>query len=246
MEITVKDYMERQPGCPRVEPTDQFYLWIALRLASVWDASEWLRDVDDEVRRDVVLAVTGYYQDVVADAGLWRTFTLLHSRQTGDPVPHYGRRDDYVDYELNLDDVRYVMWWTLTGDTGAELDAHDTELEALALAFYQVLDEEYEEAPVARHLVEMMDVDPDDSGDVQRTYDLAYWLFWRSYLLRPSSWAAMQAAMPQAHAIIAEAGGGDATPMLHELNDRLMASTPAGPLHLSIGEWIRAITQELP
>ena len=65
MEISVKDYMERQPNNPKVVETDQFYLWIALRLAKVWDESPWLRGLDDAVRRDVVLAVTGYYQDVV-------------------------------------------------------------------------------------------------------------------------------------------------------------------------------------
>lgn len=39
MEITVKQYMERQPGNPKVQETDQFYLWIALRLAKLWDES---------------------------------------------------------------------------------------------------------------------------------------------------------------------------------------------------------------
>jgi len=242
MEITVTDFMQRQPNYPRVAPTDQFYLWIALRLAKTWDESPWLRHLDDDVRRDVVLAVTGYYQDVVADAGLWRTFISMHSQAHGVPMPHYGRAEDYIDNELNLDDVRYVIWWTITGEGGAELDPHDDELQALAIAWHQVLDEEYEEAPTPSQFTALVDVDPDDSNDVQRTYDLAYWLFWRSFLLRPSSLAAMQAAMPQAHAIIASAAGADATPMLHQLNDQLMASTLAGPLHLSIGDWVRAIT----
>ena len=138
MEITVKDYMERQPGSPKVAETDQFYLWIALRLAKLWDESPWLRNLEDDVRRDVVLAVTGYYQDVVADGGLWRSFTRLHSERFGSPLPHYGLGEDYIDYELNVEDVRYVMWWTIAGETGREaLDPHDKELEALAMAFHK-------------------------------------------------------------------------------------------------------------
>ncbi len=248
MEIRVKDFMERQPNNPRVAETDQFYLWIALRLAKLWDESPWLRGLDDDVRRDVVLAVTGYYQDVVADSGLWRSFTRLHNHRHGSPLPHYGRGEDYIDYELNRDDVRYVIWWTIAGEVGPDaLDPHDAELEALAMAFYMLLDEEYEQAPVPRQWCVASEVDLDNPMDAQRIYDYAYWLYWRSFLLRPSSRAVMERAMPEAHAIIARAGESDARPLLLELNERLMASEPVGPIPLSTAQWLRLIIDdELP
>lgn len=248
MEIKVKDFMERQPNNPRVAETDQFYLWIALKLAKLWDESPWLRGLDDDVRRDVVLAVTGYYQDVVADSGLWRSFTRLHNHRHGSPLPHYGRGEEYIDYELNRDDVRYVIWWTIAGEVGPDaLDPHDAELEALAMAFYMLLDEEYEQAPVPRQWCVASEVDLDNPLDAQRIYDYAYWLYWRSFLLRPSSRAVMERAMPEAHAIIARAGESDARPLLLELNERLMASEPAGPIPLSTAQWLRLIIDdELP
>ena len=242
MEISVKDYMERQPGNPRVAETDQFYLWIALRLAKLWDESPWLSELDDELRRDVVLAVTGYYQDVVADGGLWRSFTRLHAERHGTPLPHYGRREEYIDYELNVDDVRFVIWWTIVGEQGiVALDPHNVELEALAMAFHKVLDEEYEDAPIPRQFCIASEVDLDNPLDAQRIYDYAYWLYWRSFLLRPSSQAVMDRAMPQAHAIIARAGESDARPLLLELNERLMYSEPAGPIPLTTAQWLRLI-----
>ena len=245
MDISVKDYMERQPGNPKVAETDQFYLWIALRLAKLWDESPWLRGLDDDVRRDVVLAVTGYYQDVVADGGLWRSFTMLHNERHGAPLPHYGRAEDYVDYELNRDDVRYVIWWTVVGDAGSEaLDPHDAELEALAMAFHMLLDEEYEQAPVPRQFCIASEVDLDNPLDAQRIYDYAYWLYWRSFLLRPSSLAVMQRAMPQAHAIIERAGESDARPLLQELNEHLMSTEPAGPIPLTTAQWLRLIIDD--
>lgn len=245
MDIKVKDYMERQPGNPRVEETDQFYLWIALRLAKLWDESPWLRDLDDGVRRDVVLAVTGYYQDVVADGGLWRSFTRLYGERHGRPLPHYERDEDYVDYELNRDDVRYVIWWTIAGEKGAQaLDPQNQELAALATAFHMLLDEEYEAAPVPRQLCIASEVDLDNPQDAQRIYDYAYWLYWRSFLLRPSSQDVMERAMPQAHAIIARAGESDARPLLLELNERLMSSEPAGPIPLTTAQWLRLIVDD--
>ena len=244
MEITVKDYMERQPGSPKVAETDQFYLWIALRLAKLWDESPWLRELDDNVRRDVVLAVTGYYQDVVADGGLWRSFSRLHNDRHGSPMPHYGRSEDYIDYELNLDDVRYVIWWTIVGEAGnAVLDPFDAGLEALATAFHLLLEGEYEAAPVPRQFCIAGEVDLNDPNDAQRIYDYAYWLYWRSFLLRPSSQAVMERAMPRAHAIIARAGESDARPLLQELNEQLMSTEPAGPIPLLTAQWLRLIVE---
>ena len=245
MEIRVKDFMERQPNNPTVAVTDQFYLWIALRLAKLWDESPWLRDLDDDMRRDVVLAVTGYYQDVAADGGLWRSFTRLHNERDGSPVPHYGRREDYVDYELNLDDVRFVIWWTIAGERGREvLDPHDAGLEALATAFHMLLDQEYEQAPVPQQFGIASEVELSDPADAQRIYDYAYWLYWRSFLLRPSSQAVMERAMPQAHAIIASAGEKDARPLLLDLNERLMSTEPVGPIPLKTSQWLRLILDD--
>lgn len=245
MEISVKDYMERQPGAPKVAPTDQFYLWIALRLAKLWDESPWLRDLDDGLRRDVVLAVTGYYQDVVADGGVWRSFSRLHNTREGSPLPHYGRSEDYVDYELNLNDVRYIIWWTIAGERGSEaMNPHDTELEALATAFYLLLEGEYDDAPVPRQFCIASEVDLDSPADAQRIYDYAYWLYWRSFLMRPSSQSLMDRMMPEAHAIIAQAGESDARPILQEFNERLMSTQPVGPIPLTTAQWLRLIIDD--
>ena len=245
MEISVKDFMERQPNHPKVAETDQFYLWIALRLAKLWDESPWLRQLDDSVRRDVVLAVTGYYQDVVADGGVWRSFTRLHRNRYGVPLPNYHCGEDYIDYELNLNDVRFVMWWTIVGEAGdIACDPQDSQLEALATAFHMLLDKEYEQAPVPRQFCIASEVDLDDPADARRIYDYAYWLYWRSFLFRPSSQAIMNRAMPEAQAIIARAGDSDARPLLQDLNERLMYTEPVGPIALTTAQWLRLIIED--
>ena len=116
--------------------------------------------------------------------------------------------------------------------------------EALAIAFFTLLDQEYEQAPVPRQLCIAADVDLNDPQDAQRIYDYAYWLYWRSYLLRPSSQAVMARAMPRAHAIIARAGESDARPLLQELNEQLMSSEPAGPIPLTTAQWLRLIIDD--
>ena len=177
-------------------------------------------------------------------AGIFRSFISLHNKRCGQYLPHGVNLDEYVEYELNLDDVRYVIWWTIAGERGVDaLDPQDASLDALATAFHMVLDEEYEQAPVPEQFCIARRVDLDNPADAQSIYDYAYWLYWRSFLLRPSSQQVMERAMPQAHEIIRRAGETDARPLLQDLNDRLMATVPVGPIPLTVAQWLRLIIE---
>ncbi|MBR6248211.1 MAG: DUF3843 family protein [Muribaculaceae bacterium] len=243
MDISVKDYLLTQPGFPRVSPTDPYYLEVAVALSHAWQAWGGLGELSEAVRRQVVLATVCYFQDIVADAGLWRTFTRLHNERHGQPLPHYGRSDDYIDYELNVDDLRYLIWYIIAGEHAPEpgLEPDDADIARLAEVLHAVLDERYTEAPVAPDWQMLSAVDIDNPAEAQEAYRLAYWMFWRSYLMRPTSLAATRHAMPEAQAIIARYAGEDASPALADLNDTLMVSRPAGPLSLTIGQWIEEI-----
>ena len=241
MEISAREFMERQPTWPMVADTDRYYLALARQLATAWDRSQLLPLIDDDDRRNAVLAVVGYFQDIVADAGLWRTFIRLHRQQFGKPLPHYDITDDYVEAELNRDDIRCVIHYTLS--LHCRIDPKDEQLEALADMFFQLLDEIYVDAPIPVDLQLLLDVDLNNANDAQRIYDLAYWLFWKSYLLRPWAEAAANDAHAEAQAIIA-ATPGDATPRLHDLNDRIMQRTAAGPIPLGVGRWIELLLEE--
>lgn len=242
--MTVKQFMAQQPGYPEVAITDKYYYVVAVHLCRAWDKCGVLTSLDDEVRVRVVLALIGYYQDVVADAGLWRTFTSQHEAQFGSPLPHYKRSEDYVDYELNIDDLRYLIWYTLDYSMDNAPQPHDESIMALAHAMHVVLDYDYEHAPVPVELTMLTSLDLNDENDRMATYDLAHWFYWRSYLMQRNALDATAQAMPQARAIIEQCGEGDASPMLHDLNDRIMASRPAvvGPISMPLSQWLQLIT----
>lgn len=234
--------MERQPTWPMVAPTDKYYLALARQLAEAWNRSGLMPHVDDEDKCDATLAVMGYFQDIVADAGLWRTFTTLHSELHGTPLPHYEPTEDYISYELNLDDLRIVLHYTL--GLHYAIDPQDKQLLAVSQMFHSILDEVYTSAPIPVDLQLLMDVDLNNEAEANRIYDLAYWLFWKSYLLRPWAEAAASAAHDEAQRIISSCGDSDATPMLHDLNDRIMAHTAAGLIPLNVGKWIEHIIKQ--
>ena len=245
MELSVNDFMVLQPGYPQVCDTDKYYYVIAVHVARAWDRCGVLNNIDERVRVRVVQAVIGYYQDVVADAGLWRSFTSFHREQFGKPLPHFDETDDYIDFELNLDDLRFLIWYTLDYSVNGAPSPHDERITQLATEFYAVLDYDYVNAPAPLNFTTMTRIDINDPAELQATYDLTYWFYWRSYLMQGNAIAAADEAMPQAQAIISTHSKSDATPLLHDLNDTIMSRRPAtvGPVIRPLASWLQKITE---
>ena len=250
MDISVKDYMMMQPNYPKVADSDKFYLQMALRLADIFDRSGLFADIDEATRRNVVLAVIGYYQDVVSDCGIWRSFITIHRQFYGCPLPFFATDDDYCDAELNLDDLRFIIWYVIECHSHeyGNLSPYNADIKQLAEAFFSVLDEEYLSAPNPMEYIMAMDVELDNIGQVNSIFELSSWLFWNSYFMRHAARGAIEEAHAEAREIIARhSKPADASPKLSDLNDRVMLSNPTGPLALTVGEWIKAIVDgELP
>lgn len=79
MEISAKEFMRMQPNTKKVTEAEKYYMLLATRLAKRWDDCGRFTDLSDSERQAVVLAVVGYFQDIVTDAGIWRSFTICTS-----------------------------------------------------------------------------------------------------------------------------------------------------------------------
>lgn len=247
--ITERDFMAMQPAKWHVGDSNKYYLDLAQRLARLWDESQCFASLPEGTRRAVVLAVVGYYQDVVSDAGVWRSFVAMHEHLYGTPLPFYGRSDDYVDFELNRDDLRFVIWYTIEGQQLANyrLSPLDADVKGLADLFFTVLDAEYVQAPAAADYTLTTGVDPTDTDDAEAISELGRWLFYDCYLLKPAAKQVMRHTLHQMAKILADKAGGDVMGRIDDLRDRTMLSYPTGPLSLSIGQWIKMIaSNELP
>ncbi len=244
MEITAKDFMLKQPNYPQVTESDKYYMVLAGRLAKIWDNARILMNVGEDIRRDVVLAVTGYFQDVIADAGIWRSFSTVCNKLYDRPVPFFDRPDDYIDSELNLIDLQFIIWYVIDSESEAHgtLSPKDTGIARLAQLFFNLLDAVYEEAPTPVEYNMAIDVDFNDEQDTEKAYDLSHWLFWNCYFLRPAATSTLRMAASKAQEIInAYPDKDEAQRHLLEMNRRLMVENTTGPLSLSIGEWMELI-----
>lgn len=236
--------MLKQPNYPHVAESDKYYMVLAGRLAKIWDNARLLMNVGEEVRRDVVLAVIGYYQDVVADAGIWRSFLTVCNHLYGRPVPFFDRPDDYIDSELNMIDVQFIVWYVIDSESGkpGHLSPFDENVERLAHLFFNLLDAVYEDAPTPVEYNLAMDVDFNDEQDAEKVYDLSHWLFWNCYFLRPAATSTLHMAAAKAQEIIkAHPDKDEAQSLLMGMNRQIMVENTTGPLSLSIGEWLELI-----
>lgn len=244
MEITIKDFMLKQPNYPEVAESDKYYIILANRLAKLITNSRLLINEPEQVRKDVILAAVGYFQDVVADAGVWRSFCTVCKEYYGTPLPLYPIPDDYIESELNEVDLRFVIWYVIemSRNEQGSLSPFDPAIERTAHLIFNVFDAEYDDAPIPVELQMAFDVDLNDENEAQRIYDLSYWLFWDCWFLRPAAREALSRAAAEAHRIIKEnPHEEDARPLLAELNRNVMVESVTGPLALPIGEWLRLI-----
>ena len=244
MEITIKDFMLKQPNYPEVAESDKYYIILANRLAKLITNSRLLINEPEQVRKDVILAAVGYFQDVVADAGVWRSFCTVCKEYYGTPLPLYPIPDDYIESELNEVDLRFVIWYVIemSRDEQGTLSPFDLAIERTAHLIFTVFDAEYDDAPVPVELQMAFDVDLNDESEAQRIYDLSYWLFWDCWFLRPAAREPLRRAAIEARRIIKEnPREDDARQLLAELNRNVMIESVTGPLALPIGEWLRLI-----
>lgn len=222
MNISLEDFMSWQPENYEADVIDKYYATVANRLASAWEEAGVMMQNSDELKRDVILSVIGYYQDIVADLGLWRSFSTMCERLYGSPVPFFERTDDYIDSELNIADLRFVIWHVLehhNAQKGA-ISPYHKSIEALAHKFYEILDYVYESIPASINLQMLFDVElkSDDPDSQHAVLELAHWLFTHAYLLRFSNENAS--------------------------DDMDMARNTAGPLALYVNEWIEMIVEQ--
>lgn len=240
MEIRIDDLKRMLPNPDAQHPTDDYYLTLAQYVDKLWASMKVLPEVGEGLRKRVVLDLVAYFQDVVADAGLWRSFVKMCRHLYNRPVPFYDEPDDYVDAELNLIDVQFVAWYSLESKLGfmGLVSPLDSDLLRLSRQVYRLFAYLYDDAPAADDFKPLQELDLDDREQVRDIFRTSGWLFWNSYFLRPVS----------KHHYEPEVDEADELSVDETLTDEARLHTtfeqPTGPLALLVDEWLRLIVDD--
>lgn len=235
MEITLDDIRKWQPESEIENSTDEYYLMLAQYVDKMWKSMGVFPEIGEDIRKGVVMAMVSYYQDVVADFGIWRSFVQFCRKEYGKPLPFYDEPENYVDSELNLEDIQFIIWYSLESQLGFQglVSPYDSDLLRLARQVFKLFDYLYDDAPTPEKFKEFSEVDLDDREQVADIFRLSGWLFWNSYFLRPTSKFAYEPEVSEEDELsIAET-------LTDEKRLRTTFEKPTGPLALYVEEWMR-------
>lgn len=240
----MRQYLFTQPDGEVEQPTDKKYLAIANRMLHAWDKSGVLQEVPDDLKKVVCIGLIGYYQDIISDAGVWRTFIDECKRLYGNFVPFHKDSEEYVQYELNKADVEFLVWYLLAFNSMQFRYASPLHpgMMQLSATVYSVLEQEYDEVPAPHDYKMLFDCELHNPEYTETLYDLGQWLFWKNWLMYPP----FQLTYTQIYSHFVEIQHTAPTPeaaskQISEMRDEILTAMPTGPLALYLREWLSLI-----
>lgn len=236
--ITFNEFHIKQPDYPEKYPTDLYYCGIAIKLQTIITNSPGGMKLNPGLVKRMAIALTGYFQDVVSDTGYWRSMVDACRRMYGFSTPFNPEGEDYIDYELNVEDVRFLVWYLIAmiDTTRRDLYPHDALVEGIAQRCFDYLAEQYEDAPEPEGYNQVLGLDFYDPQDHEKIFELGQWLFMHCYLVAPAFALTLSEIVSDP-----EIGKSDDLTRLQNALDQAMMESPTGPLAFFIPEWLKLI-----
>lgn len=242
--ISQNQFQYAQPDGSVIHATDTYYHNLANKLLKTWDDSDLLQEIPTAVRQAVALGIVGYLQDIIADMGIWRTFIDECKRMYGSYVPFHDIPEDYIEYELNLTDIEFLTWYFIAFNSMEFRHIYPLHPQILQLArlLFELLENEYDDAPTPEHFRKMLDIDLYDSESAEAIYDFSHWLFWHNYFLVPPFQLTYANIYSEIQNISkSSAREADKQSQIEDLKRSAMGGVPTGPLALYLKEWLHLI-----
>lgn len=181
--IVARDIKEGHP-LDMASSTDMYYANVGNKLLKEALGLHVSWSLSPTELHDVVVKVVLYFEDIICDGGLWRAFVNKHQELYGKPLPFYDVEGEYFADEPHVEDIRLLIWDALSGQNLGEI-VHPEEdvIMDLADVFYEVLEAEFENAPINENMKRYYEEAAFMDDFVQMRYALQ-WLFANCYITR--------------------------------------------------------------
>ena len=163
---------------------DQYYVGIAneihkrLYSSTIADAFE-----EEENIRYTSLCLAAWFEDVISQTGIWQAFTAECRKQYGAYLPFYPIKGDYFPDEINLEDIRFLLWhhiqYLCRGISA--INPENPGIEQTAQEIYGLLAEEYETAPENERMQEFLYHSAMGEEDFFRYREILDWFHYQCY-----------------------------------------------------------------
>lgn len=233
--IKFKHWMKFHPYLDSVQ-SDFYYCKLANKLYDTWRFSLIKNSFDDLTRENISLNVAAYFEDVVSEIGLWRSFTRNNKERYGKYLPFYFiNEDDYYTDEINIQDIQFIIWSVLQRDSIEEtlLNPENPAIADLALRFYDILDKEFEKAPINSDFLDYVRQE-EHYTDFFNFKKIASWLYFCSFLLANDTDSIFVAEMD---ALLERDLGLNYSQLSYLVRSNILFNQKTGPLALPMKEW---------
>lgn len=233
--ISPQQFLVRQPSYPDRTATSDYYLHLANILAQTATSRGMLKGWPESVVARCVLGITGYFQDILTDSGIWRSFVEQHKALYGRWIPFYPTDGDYVPHELNEADIRFLVWYTLcmNYENRRVWDPEDPAIAEVASLWHSMLDKVYDDAPEPEGFFIWKGLELGNHEEENDIIRFSHWLYMHCYLLTPAYAVTLGE-------ILSRPGMQDPhnLPALQGAIEDSMTEVPTGPLALYLREWL--------
>ncbi|MEO0638406.1 MAG: DUF3843 family protein, partial [Bacteroidota bacterium] len=143
---------------------------------------------EDFERTAIIIA--SYVEDLKSGIGLWNAFVKKNKELYGVPVP-FVETVKYVEGDVNLADIRYLIWWYFYGVKGVPVDPNSDLILGLASSMLVFIQEEWDTLPETDFYQDYWKQTASDRfAEVYRRLD---WLGMKSYLAGQESYKYVEA-----------------------------------------------------
>lgn len=129
------------------------------------------------------LVITLYFEDVVADAGIWRSFVQTHKQMYGRLLPFYDvDEDSYMADEPHVEDIKLLLWLTrMWMSEGKIPNPNNPVFEAYSSIAFNILDDNFEKVGINEELADELR-DADALEDPSNRLNMLKWIYSGCYL----------------------------------------------------------------
>lgn len=136
----------------QIELADDWYVGFSNELLQLVIASDLYDGFPLEQQKMVALLLTTYLEDCVAQEGGWCRFKKTQMELYKRPLPFYTITNDYIEDEVNIEDIQFLLWCFNSGPVeqgvGVVDDPFGDNLIQLANAVYELMIEKFNQAPI--------------------------------------------------------------------------------------------------
>ncbi|MGB3606947.1 DUF3843 family protein, partial [Psychroserpens sp.] len=186
--IFINDWLELKPQNYNGR-TDLYYLKVANNVYASFGKNKLMlaQLLEAHDIKQLACFITCYFEDVLSETNIWSTFKAQYAKLYHKRLPFFNLDDDYIDDEINQEDVAFLIWYFINALVKDRfISPFNKVIQYLAIDAMEILEEEYEFAPVNKILKQKFTFESKTKQDefyVSREF--LHLVFFESYLMSP-------------------------------------------------------------